>query len=86
MTGPFEGLIKLKPGATDEFLPCLAELADAQQIVGYDDPAAIYFAQPEWITTLRRDVEGFIANRVVSGIIDYYALRRTPSDSAAVSG
>jgi peptide/nickel transport system substrate-binding protein len=51
-------------------------LAEIQQIVTRDDPAAIYFAQPEWLTVLRRDVEGFAPDLVVGEIIDFYALHR----------
>ncbi len=63
--------------AADEadYLPPLAE---AQQIVAYDDPAGIYFALPEWITVLRSDIGGFALHPVVSSRLDYYALHRTP--------
>jgi ABC-type transport system substrate-binding protein len=54
----------------------LDALAEAQHIVGYEDPAAIYFAQPEWITVLRGDVEGFALHPVAGEIFDYYALHR----------
>ena len=41
-----------------------------------DDPAAIYYAQPEWLTVLRHDVAGFKPDLVVGEIIDFYALHR----------
>jgi peptide/nickel transport system substrate-binding protein len=53
-------------------------LAEIQQIVTRDDPAAIYFAQPEWLTVLRRDVAGFQPDIVVSDLFDFFALRRAP--------
>lgn len=51
-------------------------LDEIQQIVTYDDPAAIYLAQVEWLTVLREDVAGFAPNLVTSEIIDFYGLRR----------
>lgn len=51
-------------------------LADVQRILSDDDPAAIYFAQPEWITVLRADIGGYVMNEVVSSLFDYYALHR----------
>ncbi len=54
----------------------LAALAEAQEIVAYDDPAGIYFALPEWITVLRGDIGGFAKHPVVSSRLDYYALYR----------
>jgi peptide/nickel transport system substrate-binding protein len=55
----------------------LAALAEAQEIVAYDDPAGIYFALPEWITVLRRDIGGFELHPVVSSRLDYYRMHRT---------
>lgn len=55
-----------------------AALADAQEIVAYDNPAGIYFALPEWITVLRSDIGGFQLHPVVSSRLDYYALFRKP--------
>lgn len=54
----------------------LQALAEAQQIVAYDDPAAIYFALPEWITVLRSDIGGFALHPVVSSRLNYYAMYR----------
>ena len=54
----------------------LSALGEIQQIVTRDDPAAIYYAQPEWLTVLRHDVAGFKPNLVVGEIIDFYALHR----------
>ena len=62
--------------ATDEET-YLAALAEAQQIVAYDNPAGIYFALPEWITVLRADIGGFVLHPVVSSRLDYYAMYRT---------
>ena len=49
---------------------------EIQQIVTRDDPAAIYVAQAEWPTVLRRDLAGFDLNLVAPEFIDFYALRR----------
>ena len=51
-------------------------LDEIQQIVTRDDPAAIYYAQPEWLTVLRRDIVGFTPDLVVGDLIDFYALHR----------
>ncbi len=53
-----------------------AALAEIQQVVTRDDPAAIYVAQAEWLTVLRRDVAGFVPNPVASVLLDFRALRR----------
>ncbi len=55
----------------------LAALAEIQRIAGLDDPAAIYFAQPEWITVRSSDVGGFVLNPVTSGMFDYHSLYRS---------
>jgi len=39
-------------------------------------PAAIYFAQPEFVVVHRADVDGYVMNRVVSALFDWYALSR----------
>jgi peptide/nickel transport system substrate-binding protein len=53
-----------------------AALSEIQQIVTNDDPAAIYLAQAQWLTVLRRDLEGFAPDLVTSGIVDFYGLHR----------
>jgi peptide/nickel transport system substrate-binding protein len=60
-----------------------AALAEIQQIVTRDDPAAIYVAQVQWPTVLRHDVAGFELNLIVPEIIDFFPLRR---DAAASPG
>src|SRR5215213_5592702 len=53
------------------------EALDAiQQIVTRDDPAAVYYAQPESQTVLRHDMVGFTPDPVVGDIFDFYALHR----------
>jgi peptide/nickel transport system substrate-binding protein len=47
-----------------------------QQIVTRDDPAAVYYAQPESLTVLRHDMAGFTPDPVVGDIFDFYALHR----------
>jgi peptide/nickel transport system substrate-binding protein len=51
-------------------------LGEIQHILTQDDPAAIYYAQPEWLTVLRQDVGGFAADLVVGEIVDFHALYR----------
>ena len=34
------------------------------------------YAQPEWLTVLRRDIEAFKPDLIVGEIIDFYALHR----------
>ncbi|MGH2617370.1 MAG: ABC transporter substrate-binding protein, partial [Thermomicrobiales bacterium] len=57
-------------------------LSEIQQIVTRDDPAAIYLAQAEWLTVIRRDVGGFSPNLVVGEIIDFYDVHRAPAASS----
>lgn len=52
-------------------------LAEAQQIVTRDDPAAIYYAQPPQENVLNRTVGGFVANPINLGTYDFYKLHRT---------
>lgn len=70
-----EALLEQTRTAGDE-QSYLASLAEIQQIVTRDDPAAIYYAQPEWLTVLRRDVAGFTPDLVVGDLVDFYALYR----------
>lgn len=70
-----ESLLEEARNATDE-PSYFAALGEIQQIVTRDDPAAMYFAQPEWLTVLRHDVAGFKPDLVVGEIIDFYALHR----------
>lgn len=51
-------------------------LAEIQRIVTDANPAAVYFAQPEWITVLRADVGGYVMNEIGGSLFDYYALHR----------
>jgi peptide/nickel transport system substrate-binding protein len=54
----------------------LSALAEIQQIVTRDDPAAIYVAQVQWPTVMRRDLAGFNLNLIVPEFIDFYTLHR----------
>jgi hypothetical protein len=47
-----------------------------QQILSRDDPPAIYYAEPEWTTVLRKDVEGFVFNPINIGTYDLHKLYR----------
>jgi peptide/nickel transport system substrate-binding protein len=70
-----EALLAAARDASDE-LSYLDALRDVQQIVTRDDPAAIYVAQPQWLTVLRRDVGGFVPNLVVGEIVAFHDLFR----------
>jgi peptide/nickel transport system substrate-binding protein len=71
----------------DELMTIAAETTDqqayqdaifeVQEIVTYDDPAAIYYLQREWTTVLRKTVANFVANPINIGTYDYWKLRRT---------
>ena len=50
--------------------------APSQDLFTRDDPAAIYLAQPQWLTVLRSDIGGFAPNLVVGEIVDFYSLFR----------
>jgi peptide/nickel transport system substrate-binding protein len=51
-------------------------MAEVQQIVSRDDPPAVYYAQRQWITAVRSDLEGFVFNPIYVGTYDLYALRQ----------
>jgi peptide/nickel transport system substrate-binding protein len=51
-------------------------MAETQQILSRDDPPAIYYIQPQWVTVLRKDIAGFVFNPVYVGTFDWYALGR----------
>jgi ABC-type transport system substrate-binding protein len=53
-----------------------AALAEAQQILTRDDPAAIYWAQGTQETALRQDIAGFVANPINIATYDFYRLSR----------
>ena len=55
----------------------LRAMAEVQQIVSRDDPPAVYYAQRQWITAVRNDLEGFVFNPIYIGTYDLYALRRS---------
>lgn len=55
----------------------MAALASAQKILNSDDPAAIYYLEPQWITVIRSSIEGFVFNPIYQGTYDFYRLRRT---------
>jgi peptide/nickel transport system substrate-binding protein len=70
-----EQLLTEAKDATDE-KAYYAAIAEVQQILSRDDPPAIYFAQPEWTTVLRKDVEGFVFNPINIGTYDLWELYR----------
>ena len=76
--GRVEALLEEAKSTTDQ-RRYFAALAEIQQIVTRDDPAAIYVAQAQWPTVLRRDLAGFALNLIVPEIIDFYQLHRNPT-------
>ena len=77
-----EELLEQARNAADEE-SYLSSLKEIQQIVTRDDPAAIYYAQPEWLTVLRRDIDGFTPDPVVGDLVDFYALHRREPEGVA---
>ncbi|HEU5432138.1 MAG TPA: ABC transporter substrate-binding protein [Thermomicrobiales bacterium] len=51
-------------------------MSEIQQILSRDDPPAIYYIQPQWVTVLRKAIEGFVFNPIYVGTFDWYRLRR----------
>ena len=70
-----EELLTEAKDATDENA-YFGAIADVQQILSRDDPPAIYYAEPEWTTVLRKDVEGFVFNPINIGTYDLHKLYR----------
>ncbi len=54
----------------------MSALADAQKILSVEDPASIYYMQPQWTTVLRKELDGFVFNPIYQGTYDFYSLRR----------
>lgn len=52
-------------------------LTEIQRIVAHDDPPAIYYIQPQWLTVLRHDVSGFVYNPIYLGLFDFWRLGRS---------
>ncbi|HET7095309.1 MAG TPA: ABC transporter substrate-binding protein, partial [Thermomicrobiales bacterium] len=57
---------KLMDQARDAVDPAAYQnaIAEVQQILSRDDPPAIYYIQPQWVTVLRNDIAGFVFNPV----------------------
>ncbi|HEY7029777.1 MAG TPA: ABC transporter substrate-binding protein [Thermomicrobiales bacterium] len=51
-------------------------LSQAQQILSRDDPPAIYYAEPLWITIIRNDINGFFFNPINIGTYNFWAMSR----------
>ncbi|HEX5497571.1 MAG TPA: ABC transporter substrate-binding protein [Thermomicrobiales bacterium] len=69
---------KLMDQARDAVDPAAYQkaIAEVQQILSRDDPPAIYYIQPQWVTVVRKDVEGFVFNPIYVGTFDWYRLGR----------
>ncbi len=44
-----------------------------------EDPAAIYMAEPTWVTVLQNDIQGWAFNPIYLGQVDFYKLSRAAS-------
>ncbi len=54
-----------------------AALSEIQNLISRDDPAGIYYVQIQWITILRKDIDGFVGvNPIATGLYDFYRLSR----------
>lgn len=62
-----------RDAATDEeYQKAVFQLQD----ILAEDPAAIYMAEPDWVTVLQKDIEGWSFNPIYLGQIDFYKLSR----------
>jgi peptide/nickel transport system substrate-binding protein len=62
-----------RDAATDEeYQTAVSRL---QEILA-DDPAAIYMAEPDWVTVLQQDIQGWAFNPIYLGQVDFYKLSR----------
>lgn len=53
-----------------------AALSEIQQIATRDDPAAIYYLQPQTVNVLQRSISGFVPDPISASLVDFYALRK----------
>ncbi|MER3439542.1 MAG: ABC transporter substrate-binding protein [Chloroflexota bacterium] len=54
-------------------------LTEIQRIIALDDPPAVYYIQPQWLTVLRRDITGFVYNPIYLGLFDFWRMGRIAS-------
>jgi ABC-type transport system substrate-binding protein len=57
---------------------CQEAVSQSQEILA-NDPAAIYMAEPDWVTVLQPDIRGWSFNPIYLGQIDFYKLSRAAS-------
>jgi len=55
----------------------LAAMSTVQEIISKEDPAAIYFAQPQQTVMARKDVAGLVLNPISIATYLFYSMRRT---------
>ena len=60
---------------TEEYQEAVSGL---QEILA-EDPAAIYMAEPTWVTVLQNDIQGWAFNPIYLGQVDFYKLSRAAS-------
>jgi peptide/nickel transport system substrate-binding protein len=53
-----------------------AAVTEMQQILSQDDPSGIYYAEPEFTTTMRADIQGFFFNPINLGTYNLHKLSR----------
>lgn len=65
-----------RDAATDaEYQAAVFQLQD----ILADDPSAIYMAEPDWVTVLQQDIQGWAFNPIYLGQVDFYKLSRASS-------
>jgi peptide/nickel transport system substrate-binding protein len=52
-------------------------MSEIQQIINFDDPAAIYYAEIPWTVLHRDTVEGIVINPVTVGTYDFWGMQPT---------
>jgi peptide/nickel transport system substrate-binding protein len=55
----------------------LTAISEIQQIISEQDPPSIYYAQPEWVTIYRNDVQGVFFNAINIGTYNFWKMSRT---------
>jgi peptide/nickel transport system substrate-binding protein len=54
-------------------------MSELQQIISRDDPPAVYFSEPEYLTVMQRDIQGVTFNPFNLGTYDFHKLYREPA-------
>jgi hypothetical protein len=51
-------------------------LTEPQQILAWDDAAAVYYIQTQWTTILSAGIGGFATNPIATGLYDFFRMSR----------